>query len=49
MYVMCLPFPSGSVNISNLAIQCDTGLDWSVFVQAATQALMSPNQDVLLK
>uniref|UniRef100_A0A671U5T1 ATP binding cassette subfamily A member 12 n=1 Tax=Sparus aurata TaxID=8175 RepID=A0A671U5T1_SPAAU len=38
-----------SVNISNLAIQCDTGLDWSVFVQAATQALMSPNQDVLLK
>ncbi|XP_036965803.1 ATP-binding cassette sub-family A member 12 isoform X3 [Acanthopagrus latus] len=37
-----------SVNISNLAVQCDTGLDWSVFVQAATQALMSPNQDVLL-
>ncbi|XP_073329250.1 uncharacterized protein abca12 [Pagrus major] len=37
-----------SVNISNSAIQCDTGLNWSVFAQALTQALMSPNQDVLL-
>ncbi|XP_070770245.1 uncharacterized protein abca12 [Enoplosus armatus] len=37
-----------SVNISTLAIHCDTGLNWPQFVQAMIQALLSPNQDVLV-
>ncbi|XP_044072836.1 LOW QUALITY PROTEIN: glucosylceramide transporter ABCA12 [Siniperca chuatsi] len=37
-----------SVNISTLAIHCDTGLNWPQFVQAMTETLMSPNQDVLV-
>ncbi|XP_045897442.1 uncharacterized protein LOC123964612, partial [Micropterus dolomieu] len=37
-----------SVNISTLVIHCDTGLNWTQFVQAVTQVLMSPNQDVLV-
>ncbi|KAK5861274.1 hypothetical protein PBY51_022684 [Eleginops maclovinus] len=30
------------------ALQCDTGLKWPQFVKTLTQALMSPNQDVLV-
>ncbi|XP_034416854.1 ATP-binding cassette sub-family A member 12 isoform X2 [Cyclopterus lumpus] len=37
-----------SINISDSAIYCDTGLKWPEFVQAVTWALMSPNQDVLV-
>ncbi|XP_070831676.1 uncharacterized protein abca12 [Chaetodon trifascialis] len=37
-----------TIDISTLAIQCDTGLNWPQFVQAMTQALMSPNPDVLV-
>ncbi|XP_023284363.1 ATP-binding cassette sub-family A member 12 [Seriola lalandi dorsalis] len=37
-----------SLNISTLAIHCDTGLNWTQFVQAITQALMSPSQDFLV-
>ncbi|XP_051259485.1 uncharacterized protein abca12 isoform X8 [Dicentrarchus labrax] len=37
-----------SVNINTFAIQCDTGLNWQHFVKAMADALMSPNQEVLL-
>nr|XP_046260291.1 glucosylceramide transporter ABCA12 [Scatophagus argus] len=37
-----------SADIHSLAIHCNTGLNWPQFVQAMTQALMSPNQDVLV-
>ncbi|XP_038576238.1 uncharacterized protein abca12 isoform X3 [Micropterus salmoides] len=37
-----------SVNISTLVIHCDTGLNWTQFVQAVTQVLMSPSPDVLV-
>ncbi|KAK2839662.1 hypothetical protein Q5P01_013402 [Channa striata] len=33
-----------SVNNITFAIQCDTGFNWPQFVQAVTQALMSPNK-----
>ncbi|XP_031714357.1 ATP-binding cassette sub-family A member 12 [Anarrhichthys ocellatus] len=37
-----------SINMDYSAIHCDNGLKWPQFVQAMTQALMSPNQDVLV-
>uniref|UniRef100_A0A8D3AAC7 ATP binding cassette subfamily A member 12 n=1 Tax=Scophthalmus maximus TaxID=52904 RepID=A0A8D3AAC7_SCOMX len=37
-----------SVNSFTLALECDTGLNWPQFVQAMTQALLSPSQDVLV-
>uniref|UniRef100_A0A665XAY9 ATP-binding cassette, sub-family A (ABC1), member 12 n=1 Tax=Echeneis naucrates TaxID=173247 RepID=A0A665XAY9_ECHNA len=36
-----------SLNILNLNIYCETGLNWPQFVQAATQALMSPREDLV--
>ncbi|KAM3607617.1 uncharacterized protein V6R79_010758 [Siganus canaliculatus] len=36
------------VNISTSAIHCETGLNWPRFVQAMSQALMSPNPDILV-
>ncbi|KAM4558332.1 uncharacterized protein abca12 [Odontesthes bonariensis] len=37
-----------SVDTDSLAIHCDTGLKWPQFIQAVTQALMSPSQEVLV-
>ncbi|XP_070694461.1 uncharacterized protein abca12 [Pempheris klunzingeri] len=37
-----------SANVHTFTIHCDTGLDWTQFVPAVTQALMSPNQEVLV-
>ncbi|XP_037646004.1 ATP-binding cassette sub-family A member 12 isoform X9 [Sebastes umbrosus] len=37
-----------SIDINYLSIHCNTGLKWPQFVQAMTQALMSPSQDVLV-
>ncbi|XP_044222425.1 glucosylceramide transporter ABCA12 [Thunnus albacares] len=37
-----------SLNIYTSNIHCDTGLNWHQFVQALTEVLMSPNQDVLV-
>lgn len=39
----------GCVNAQSMALHCDTGLEWSKFVKAAADAVMSPNEDVLLK
>lgn len=47
--VFMITVPLGSANAYTYTIECDTGLNWPQFVQAMTQALMSPNQDVLLK
>lgn len=32
-----------------MAVECDTGLNWKQFVEAMAEALVSPNQDVLVK
>ncbi|KAG7227448.1 hypothetical protein INR49_005262 [Caranx melampygus] len=37
-----------SLHITPLAINCDTGFDWPQFVQAVTQALVSPSTDFLV-
>ncbi|XP_059199203.1 glucosylceramide transporter ABCA12 [Centropristis striata] len=37
-----------SMNINFTAIHCETGLKWPTFVQAMTQVLMSPNEEVLV-
>ncbi|XP_060944020.1 uncharacterized protein abca12 [Limanda limanda] len=44
------PPPSNcSVNPLTLAINCDTGLNWSRFVQGLAEALMSSDVDVLVR
>ncbi|XP_053295252.1 uncharacterized protein abca12 isoform X4 [Pleuronectes platessa] len=44
------PPPSNcSVNIYTLAINCDTGLNWSRFVQGLAEPLMSSDVDVLVR
>ncbi|XP_032422830.1 ATP-binding cassette sub-family A member 12 [Xiphophorus hellerii] len=40
--------PNCCVNAQSMALHCDTGLEWSKFVKAAADAVMSPNEDVLL-
>lgn len=37
-----------SIDSLPLGIHCNTGLNWPHFAQAMTQALMAPNQDVLV-
>uniref|UniRef100_A0A3Q3MYZ7 ATP-binding cassette, sub-family A (ABC1), member 12 n=2 Tax=Mastacembelus armatus TaxID=205130 RepID=A0A3Q3MYZ7_9TELE len=42
------PLPGDcSVNNSTMAFHCDTGLNWTQFVQALTQTLMSPRQGLV--
>uniref|UniRef100_A0A3B3UCG3 ATP binding cassette subfamily A member 12 n=1 Tax=Poecilia latipinna TaxID=48699 RepID=A0A3B3UCG3_9TELE len=40
--------PNCCVNAHSMALHCNTDLEWSKFVKAATDAVMSPNEELVL-